>query len=342
MRPTQRPGTSLPPGVILAIAQAAGVETTQGPGTKTALRCPFHDDRRPSAVLFSETNAFHCSVCGNLNAKEFARRLGERWPPPDLPRRQPPAPGRSKESAFTATDGQRVWNRTLARARADDGAVITEDKPVYDFLKRRWLQETWEFGLFGTLGPTANTKLPEAIRGWGPAGFRLVAPLYDRHGRVANVQARQVKESGTGPKVLFPKGSSATGLVFADAPGIEVLRGTWERNRVLLAEGLTDFLALSLASPIPVLSIPGTGTARTAFGPWARGKTIYLAFDMDAAGDGATRQAALQATGAKALKRLRWLEGCEDACDVVERYDGGITALASFLDQVLGREEARK
>jgi DNA primase len=138
-------------------------------------------------------------------------------------------------------------------------------------------------------------------------------------------------------KALLPRDSQARGTVFADPRGLEILRGTWiGARRLILGEGLTDFLALSTVSPAPVLSAPGTSMAPSAFGPWVKDFDVMLALDWDAAGDAAIHVAAKSAYGhgAARVRRLEWPDSCKDACDVVARV--GLEGLGDFLSRFLG------
>jgi DNA primase len=130
---------------------------------------------------------------------------------------------------------------------------------------------------------------------------------------------------------MTPKGSSISGTVFADSRGRELLRGELaEGGSVILGEGLTDALALAIASPMPVLTAPGTGVAAAAVGPWARGRSVLLALDFDDAGNGAVKPVsrALFEQGAT-VRRLLWPKPAKDACDALVLM--GAAGLGNFL-----------
>src|SRR4029077_14356612 len=116
------------------------------------------------------------------------------------------------------------------------------------------------------------------------------------------------------------KGSCARGAVFATRSGRELLQnGAIEGGKVLLGEGLTDFLALSIVAPVPVLSAPGASFLASTIGSWVVGQDLYLAADNDDAGEGAiqpTARAALRG-GARNVFAITWPEGCKDACDAL-------------------------
>lgn len=119
------------------------------------------------------------------------------------------------------------------------------------------------------------------------------------------------------PKTMFPGKGVASGSVFADRRGLEVLRGASQARCIIVGEGLTDHLCLSASSQVPTISIPGTGFVRNSIGSWVKERTILLAFDCDSAGQSATQQAARSARrhGATAVKRITWPKPANDACD---------------------------
>jgi hypothetical protein len=227
---------------------------------------------------------------------------------------------------FRPADAELVWR--LAHEREAAGDRSSKDHEVYEYLERRGLAVARGHDLFGVLA--AGMPLPEAVATWASSGYRLIAPLYDRAGRVVNVQARSIRNAH--PKTLFPKGSRAAGTVFATGSGVGLLRGVHGASRhVLLAEGLTDFIALGVACPVPVLSAPGTGMALRCVGAWVHGLGLIVATDCDAAGEAVVSAVAEAAHGWGAInvRRLIWPKRCKDACEVVDRV--GIDGLASFL-----------
>jgi hypothetical protein len=318
----------LPPGLIFEIADQAGLEL-RGRGDKRTLRCPLHSDEHPSAFV-SRQNVFYCSRCTpekGLTAKEFAGRLGVSW---DSFR-----PGASHAPAtrprFDPAGAAAIWDLALARARDDDS--VEADREVYDYLGERHLLAGWETGAFGILSP--GPALPPSVASWPGRGYRVVAPLYGADGELHNVQARNI--TGATPKTRVPKGSQIKSTVFASDTGLSLLRGeVTEAEAVVLAEGLTDYLALVAHAPCPVLSAPGAGMAASSIGPWAAGRTLFIATDADHAGEDAAEAAAETARrqGARRVVRIDWAEGCKDACDVLGKF--GEEAFAGFLHETIG------
>ncbi len=330
---SREPGSGLPLGLIFEIAEAAGIEI-KSRKPKSPIRCPLHEDRHASAFL-SEDNVFFCSVCtvdGGMSAKDFAAALNVdfRSLVATGPRPLPTPKFHAKPPSFTPDDAARVWER--ARDRMRDDGVVEADRQAWEFIAGRGLGEAWEISAFGVL--SSEMALPDPISHWPLSGYRILVPLYDQGGVIANVQARNVL--GRTPKTMFPKGSRASGTLFACSRGVRLLAG---ENRscphVLLGEGLTDFLALAITACVPVLSAPGAGMATSSIGSWVRGATLCLALDTDGPGSSAARAAIDQAyrMGAEKVRRVTWPSHAKDACQVLEAH--GSTGLSEFLERNL-------
>lgn len=335
--------STLANGLILAVATSAGLDLT-GHGDKRTLCCPFHDDRNPSAFLDIQRNVFYCSVCtsdGGWTAKRFAEELNQPWPPsswdrsgqsPSWPRGQPARPrlrvtSERPEPEFGPAEAQRAWSTFQACARDDDR--VEADRPAYDYMESRGLMESWEERAFGIVPD--DPSLPGSTSTWRRRAYLVCAPLYDHTGRLTSLQARSI--DGRAPKTLAPKGSRTRGTCFASASGLAVLRGDDEGQAdVILAEGLTDHLALTVASSVPVLSSPGAGSMASIVGGWAVGRRVWVASDADLAGENTVRIVAdrLHAAGARTVRRLVWPAAAKDACEVVDHL--GMDALGDFLE----------
>ena len=300
-----------------------------------AAHCPAHEDSRPSLSVRVGVDGrvlLHCFAGCAVDAicAAVGWSLRDLFPSGGAPRdrRPPPPPAFTSSPTRSSLAGERsyppgtfrpqdalaVWNTTCARAMDDD--AVDEDRHTYGFVAQRGLLEAWELRLFGVLAWSAS--VPRSLGYWYGNGYRLIAPLYDEHGDIANVQARCIGENPV--KTRFPKGSHAKGFVFADARGLAILQGRdGSRRAVIYGEGLTDMLALGIASPIPVLTAPGAENVVSGIGPWITGRDLYLAVDNDPAGDKvlyAASQAAF-ALGANRVVRVVWPAGCKDACDAL-------------------------
>ena len=106
-------------------------------------------------------------------------------------------------------------------------------------------------------------------------------------------------------------------------------------QRIIVAEGLTDFLALSFTSPVPVLVVPGVSGAQRAITRWVRGRRLVVATDADAAGDNISEVIAARADAGSTERvvRLRWPRGVKDACEALALL--GEDAFAAWLEDVI-------
>jgi hypothetical protein len=240
-------------------------------------------------------------------------------------------------SSWSADCAKKVWRIGLIRICDDES--IDADSDAYEYLKSRGLSPAWEQDLYGILHPELASELPGAVQHWPERGYRIVAPLYDQQGEVSEVQARSIDPKAE-VRTLLPKGGSAKGKVFACSRGRDLLRNESTSSVVILGEGLTDYLALSISAPIPVFSTAGVGTAANCIGPWAKKRTVILALDCDQAGENGTVDAArvIKERGGRA-QRLRWPREANDACEMVERF--GVDDLAQFLAGIANAAEGR-
>jgi len=322
--------SQLPAGVIFDLARAADI-TVREHGDKRPIKCPLHGDRQASAFL-SANNVFYCSVCTpetGWSAKRFAQAIGVDWS-----RFRPSSIQRSRRDAdedpnpFTPTDAAATWRRALARARDDDAVDV--EKRVYAYLAARGLTESFELGAFGIL--TDWPDLHSKLKTWPNRSYRIVAPLLSQRGLIANIQARAI-DAHRMPKTMVPLGSRVSGTVFADRRGQRLLRGEANDPIVVLGEGLTDMLALSIASPFPVITAPGTSNAVAAIGHWVRDRWILLALDRDLAAEMQVQRVAeaIHRYGGRGVRRVIWPGTAKDACDVGAERDW--PALTEFLQR---------
>ena len=193
-------------GLIAEIAQSAGLEL-RGRGAKRQLRCPFHDDRSPSAVIWVEENTFYCSSCAEaLSAKRFAERLGAMWirggtdAPFEVGERIETASLVSKYR-FTREMARQVWIAALERARNDD--VVEEDRLVYDYVTSRGLSGLCLLELYGVLHPDMRARLPRSVGALDERSPAGLSTLRRRNGRDSKC-AGEVYSTSAGSEIALP------------------------------------------------------------------------------------------------------------------------------------------
>ena len=121
-------------------------------------------------------------------------------------------------------------------------------------------------------------------RRWPEGGFRLVVPLWSAQGRMESLHARRTKTWGQS-KGAFPLGCSYKGLAMANGPAVDMLQGKRSPAKVILAEGIPDYL--TAATMMPAAAVFGC-----AQGSWVEeharaipdAATVYLCSDLDGAG----------------------------------------------------------
>lgn len=152
---------------------------------------------------------------------------------------------------------------------------------------------------------------------WGNHRRWTVAVLgYEADGTPASLHARAVDFPGWplpegAPKTIWPKGYESRGLLFADRRGLALLRGEGEPLAgVLLAEGLTDTLALALyaarkSEAFAVLGLAAGGASALARVVWPEGLTAFVCTDSDEAGERYADEAAAALPASVSVLRVR-------------------------------------
>ena len=135
---------------------------------------------------------------------------------------------------------------------------------------------------------------------WWPWGARRVWSLamlaYEADGTPASIQARAIELRGEKldgqNRYRNPKGFTNSELLFADQKGQALLKGEGTPpTTILLAEGLTDTLALALwarckAEPAAVLGMVAGSAKALSRVAWRPGQTVVCFTDTDGAGEG--------------------------------------------------------
>lgn len=164
---------------------------------------------------------------------------------------------------------------------------------------------------------SAAPVMPWWPAGW-PEGWPIVFPAYNAKGLVTSVHARAVGPAE--PKTRWPRGCSASGLLFADTLGADFLRarstaGAVEGlEAVVLAEGATDTLKLAQVahadgSSIAVLGYASGSKHALASIDWPHGLPCLVAFDDDAQGDRYALEALKALDGRAPVHRIRPPQG---------------------------------
>ncbi len=146
--------------------------------------------------------------------------------------------------------------------------------------------------------------------------YRVAVRLFDAGGEIVGVERRAIT-AGANPKLKCLGGSMKSGSAFGRLDG---------NHRVWIVEGLADYLAASIMAErlgVCVIAAPGAGLAGALVEARAKqvlGKTVFLSFDRDRAGENGCEAAvrALRDAGARVLL-APYLVGFKDLAEIVER-----------------------
>jgi hypothetical protein len=203
------------------------------------------------------------------------------------PERKPPEERRPPLEELKA-----LW---AASARVDrlEGSPHSPDRAVVAFMRKRGLRPPE----LAALDVARVLPLPDAYKwpAWWPERWartwRLAVLAYEPYGRARSLHARAVLD-GIEAKTLWPKGCFMRGLLFADAAGRALMRGTPppSLDGVIVVEGLTDFLAMCLAmseAGRPTAVLGGTAGSFAALSrvSWPEGCPAFVATDEDPTGE---------------------------------------------------------
>jgi DNA primase len=189
------------------------------------------------------------------------------------------SPVRGKAAAWLKS--RRIFKRTWD---AQGLRVVDDYRAASDGLRARFsAAQLQAWGLFNADGNLRYYR------------HSLLLPYFD-HGKPAYLQARALD-----PEVT-PKELSLSGPIPApyNARLLDGLPG-----RLYLCEGVIDTLTL-LETGFPAVGVPGASNFKAAWVPRFAGKSVFVAFDADAAGEaGAAKVIALLAEGGVEAHRLQ-------------------------------------
>jgi DNA primase catalytic core len=320
---------------LVRLVEASGVALEKR-GADHVGRCPFHDDKTPSLVVTPAKNLWRCFGACDAGGDVIAwvmKREGVSFRHAVELLKSDYAPDPQKRSgAAPVTSKSTVAKLPTLATPAEDAELLNEVVGYYHtalkqtpeataYLERRGLVhgeliDAFRLGYADrTLGyrlPAANRKAGAEIRGRlqalgvlresGHEHLRgsLVVPIFDAHGRVANLYGRKIRDdlrAGTPDHLYLPGPHRGVFNVGAFAASDELI----------LCEALIDALTFWCAGYRHVTSSYGAGgfteellEAITGHGI----KRVLIAYDRDAAGDkGAAAVAeALAARGVAAFR----------------------------------------
>jgi 5S rRNA maturation endonuclease (ribonuclease M5) len=296
----------LPSGVVFLVWQAAGLEYEK-PSRDDIKRVKCiesgshkNGDLNPSAYLYGPKNCFVCHGCGvTLSAKALAEKLGVNWTKlleGEMPKVEPrPAPPPRPEKRIEEISIESFWSACMpVNQTIVDPHML--DLGVAFYLARRG----WHPPTLAALDLVRVTPLPDDYKwpSWWPRkwsyDWRLVTRAYKPNGKIAGFHARAITPD-TKPKTRWPFGYDAHGLLMADRRGVALLRREpVDAQRVIIVEGMTDLIAMSMAvedagRTDPIIGIT-SGATRALTSVRFPNIPVVVLTDEDAAGEKYARE----------------------------------------------------
>jgi DNA primase len=270
-------------------------------GVELRMRCPFHEEQKPSFTANVETGRFHCFGChaGGGDILDFIVLMEEDISLED----------RNKNRRAAALAAQKWFGITSPRSKDrsnptdHDAPAVTEEQedeepakedkvevvinpPLGFELKRVDVEAGTRYAVERGLTPEIAETFGLAVALSGGYKGRLVIPLHDHNGVLVGYAARALDD--TDPKYLFPssdKGFYKSHLVY------NLWRVVPERPRsVVVVEGFFDVMKVVQAG-YPAVGLMGSSLSdRQAELLCERFRHLVIMMDGDEAGRRATEE----------------------------------------------------
>lgn len=246
---------------VLAELERSGVRYEWKGEDEVVVRCPFHDDEKPSLYISTSKRVFQCRAAGCETKGDVVTLLAKLW----------------------LTTRQVALVELGRRYLVEDVRVISPDTV------ERYHAQIWRAGpLLRELDARAVT--PELIRQYrlGCDGSRVTIPIKNASGDFVNIR-RYLPGAPSKEKMRNTKGHSQQRLF-----PIEQLK----YRRLLLAGGeCKAIVAAAQLNPHGVgaiTSTAGEGNWDPSLSTEFRGKEVFICFDVDEAGQRCNEQRAAQ------------------------------------------------
>ncbi len=357
---------ALPEEFLYQLKAANPIDSTMGryiqlhrTGSNFKCLCPFHSEKTPSCVVYTQTQSFYCFGCGaggdvitfvsrieNLEPFEAIQLLAERAGL-ELPDRK------REDNAVLSKVTLLEMNRETANFYYKN-LLGGEDKRGLEYLVRRGLapETIKKYGL--GYAPAAWDGLYRHLRSCGytdaqilESGLcrkgkqnncfdffrgRVMFPIVDLRGNVIAFGGR-ILDGEDGPKYLnsgdtlvFKKSRNLFSLQFAKNSSLKTL---------ILAEGYMDVIAINQAGFENVVATLGTAlTAEQARLMRQYATDVILSYDSDSAGQAATSRAINLLSEAGVHARILKLNGAKDPDEYIKRF--GATRFKLLLEDAAG------
>lgn len=223
--------------------------------------CPLHNDTKRSAGINVETGVWYCHAgCGGGRVAQLVRQRSD-WVTP------------STNGAAPAASGEQVNEGKVAGWAS---ALMSNRKALRALMKARGL---------------SKQTIEDHELGWDSGQDAYTIPVRSETGEIWNVRRYQLEPKNDRRKIWSIKGMGEPRLypmsVFDDDP-----------KSIIVCEGELDAL-LSIQNGYPAVTRTGAAKVwKSEWGEYFKGRTVYLAGDMDTPGQAGNRKVA------RALERV--------------------------------------
>lgn len=331
-------------------------------GRNCVCLCPFHSEKSPSCTIYLENNSFYCFGCGtggdvitfimkaeNLDYIEAIKFLADRAG------MTMPDDAKSNENSRIKSRILEI-NRTAARFFYDTLTSSPDGEKGRRYFAERQLSAATitKYGLgyapddwyklsnfLRSKGFTDDELVMANICGRGKNGGifdsfrdRVIFPIIDLRGNVIAFGGRII--DGSGPKYLnssdtpvFKKSRNLFSLNFAKKS---------EENRLILAEGYMDVIAINQAGFENVVATLGTALTQEQARLMSQyAEEIIIAYDSDNAGQNATHKAINLLSEVGVRTKIIHMDGAKDPDEYIKKF--GALRFKQLLDKSGGALE---
>lgn len=330
--------------------------------------CPFHSEKTPSFVVHPESQSYYCFGCGaggdtisfvmsaeNLDYVEAVRLLATRVG------MQLPDDGDDRQSQQKAAvlevnrEAARFFNSCLRQPIGRAGYEYFKGRELSDktitAFGLGYAPDSWDslLNYLRQKGFSDEDMLLAAVVSKGKSGHiydqfrnRVMFPIIDLRQNVIGFGGRVLDDSK--PKYLnspdtlaFKKSRNLFALNFAKNAIGEA------RNRLILAEGYMDVIAINAAGFINTVATLGTSLTEEQARLMAKyAKEVVIAYDSDGAGQTATLRAINLLSDAGVQTKVLHMDGAKDPDEYIKRFGAKrFEMLVDSASDVIEHELAR-
>jgi len=236
----------LPQGFILKILEIKGIEYKKS-GSSFRLKCPFHQDKNPSAFVDPEKNTFLCFACSSslsenermaISAKRFFKLLGgtdKEWHKLVKKSYKFPPEITWKKKLPQNIKIEEIWN-SFENAYNEN---------AIKYLKSRNIKAEY-------LVKKKEVKLLNKFKNWP-----IAVPIFNLNGSITGIQLKAIREVHGKKAIMYPGSSS----------GFMGIKNLSENKKVVIVvEGVIDYLTLISHGFKNVLGIMSSNTPINGIG----------------------------------------------------------------------------